>query len=103
MKLNNLPTSDRLPLLDILGWDSNRLSEELRAVGEDTTGTKPEKQSRVLTRYYPELNECNRVLGQQQMGNLAASVAELCTNLRQLAVSMPVLHSCKIRKKIAAN
>ena len=55
MELNDIPTPDRPPLLDILGWDTHRLSDELTSVGEDASGTKPEKQLKLLSRYYPEL------------------------------------------------
>ena len=57
MEINDIPAPDRPPLLDILGVDTHRLSDELTSVGEDASGTKPEKQTRLLSQYYPELQE----------------------------------------------
>ena len=43
MEFSDPPTPDRPHILDILGWDSTRLSVELN-MGEINMGAKPEKQ-----------------------------------------------------------
>ena len=57
LHVSDIPAPGRPPLLDILGCNTRRLCDELTSVGEDASGTKPEKQLKLLSRYYPELSQ----------------------------------------------